>query len=143
MLIVVSVLVLMMAIFGFTFYKYVDAGLQPLDKNNKKLVQVHIPEGSSNKQIAAVLEESNVIKSGMVFNYYVKFKNLTDFQAGYYQMSPSMTLDEIGEMLKEGGTPEPTKIADGKVTIPEGYDIDKIGEAIEKIRISRKQISLH
>lgn len=66
MLIVVSVLVLMMAIFGFTFYKYVDAGLQPLDKNNKKLVQVHIPEGSSNKQIAAVLEESNVIKSGMV-----------------------------------------------------------------------------
>ena len=48
------------------FYKYVDAGLQPLDKNNKKLVQVHIPEGSSNKQIAAVLEESNVIKSGMV-----------------------------------------------------------------------------
>ena len=131
-LIVVSVLVLMMAIFGFTFYKYVDAGLQPLDKNNKKLVQVHIPEGSSNKQIAAVLEESNVIKSGMVFNYYVKFKNLTDFQAGYYQMSPSMTLDEIGEMLKEGGTPEPTKIADGKVTIPEGYDIDKIGEAIEK-----------
>ena len=50
-LIVVSVLVLMMAIFGFTFYKYVDAGLQPLDKNNKKLVQVHIPEGSSNKQI--------------------------------------------------------------------------------------------
>ena len=101
-LIVVSVLVLMMAIFGFTFYKYVDAGLQPLDKNNKKLVQVHIPEGSSNKQIAAVLEESNVIKSGMVFNYYVKFKNLTDFQAGYYQMSPSMTLDEIGEMLKEG-----------------------------------------
>ena len=68
----------------------------------------------------------------MVFNYYVKFKNLTDFQAGYYQMSPSMTLDEIGEMLKEGGTPEPTKIADGKVTIPEGYDIDKIGEAIEK-----------
>ena len=131
-LIVVSVLVLMMAIFGFTFYKYVDAGLQPLDKNNKKLVQVHIPEGSSNKQIAAVLEESNVIKSGMVFNYYVKFKNLTDFQAGYYQMSPSMTLDEIGEMLKEGGTPEPTKIADGKVTIPEGYDLDKIGEAIEK-----------
>ena len=93
---------------------------------------MHIPEGSSNKQIAAVLEESNVIKSGMVFNYYVKFKNLTDFQAGYYQMSPSMTLDEIGEMLKEGGTPEPTKIADGKVTIPEGYDIDKIGEAIEK-----------
>ncbi len=72
MLIVVSVLVLMMAIFGFTFYKYVDAGLQPLETDNKKLVESAYPEGSSNKQIAAVLEESNVIKSGMVFNYYRK-----------------------------------------------------------------------
>ena len=42
-------------------------------------------------------------------------------------------------MLKEGGTPEPTKIADGKVTIPEGYDIDKIGEAIEKYRFQESR----
>ncbi|EOH96898.1 hypothetical protein UAY_02630 [Enterococcus moraviensis ATCC BAA-383] len=131
-LIVASVLILVIAIFGFTFYKYVDAGLQPLDKKNTKLVQVHIPEDSSNKRIANILEDSKVIKSGMVFNYYAKFKNLTDFQAGYYQMSPDMTLDEIGSLLREGGTAEPTQLADGKVTIPEGFDIDKIGDAIEK-----------
>lgn len=131
-LIVASVLILVIAIFGFTFYKYVDAGLQPLDKKNSKLVQVHIPEDSSNKKIANILEESKVIKSGLVFNYYAKFKNLTDFQAGYYQMSPDMTLDDIGALLREGGTAEPTQLADGKVTIPEGFDIEKIGEAIEK-----------
>ncbi|XUB56431.1 UPF0755 protein [Enterococcus sp. DIV0724b] len=131
-LIVASVLILVIAIFGFTFYKYVNAGLQPLDKKDTKLVQVHIPEDSSNKKIANILEDSKVIKSGMVFNYYAKFKNLTDFQAGYYQMSPDMTLDEIGALLREGGTAEPTQLADGKVTIPEGFDIDKIGDAIEK-----------
>ncbi|MBP1046374.1 endolytic transglycosylase MltG [Enterococcus sp. BWM-S5] len=131
-LLVISVLVLVVAVFGFTFYKYVNDGLQPLNKDDSDLVQVHVPEGSSNKQIASILEENKVIKSGMVFNYYIKFKNLTDFQAGYYQMSPDMTLDEIGAMLKAGGTAEPTQIADGKVTIPEGYDIDKIGTAIEE-----------
>ncbi len=131
-LIVASVLILVIAIFGFTFYKYVNAGLQPLDKKNTKLVQVHIPEDSSNKKIANILEDSKVIKSGLVFNYYAKFKNLTDFQAGYYQMAPDMTLDEIGALLREGGTAEPTQLADGKVTIPEGFDIDKIGDAIEK-----------
>ncbi|MGX7150904.1 endolytic transglycosylase MltG [Enterococcus ureasiticus] len=131
-LIVTSVLLLVIAIFGFTFYKYVNAGLQPLDPKDSKLVQVHIPEDSSNKKIANILEDSKVIKSGMVFNYYAKFKNLTDFQAGYYQMSPDMTLDEIGALLREGGTAEPTQLADGKVTIPEGFDIDKIGDAIEK-----------
>lgn len=131
-LIVASVLLLVIAIFGFTLYKYVNAGLQPLDQKDSKLVQVHIPEDSSNKKIANILEDSKVIKSGMVFNYYAKFKNLTDFQAGYYQMAPDMTLDEIGALLREGGTAEPTQLADGKVTIPEGFDIDKIGDAIEK-----------
>ncbi|WP_430733253.1 endolytic transglycosylase MltG [Candidatus Enterococcus ikei] len=131
-LIVASVLILVIAIFGFTLYKYVNSGLQPLDKKDTKLVQVHIPEDSSNKKIANILEDSKVIKSGMVFNYYAKFKNLTDFQAGYYQMSPNMTLDEIGALLREGGTAEPTQLADGKLTIPEGFDIDKIGDAIEK-----------
>lgn len=43
-----------------------------------------------------------------------------------------MIFDEIGEMLKEGGMLELIKIVDGKVMIFEGYDIDKIGEVIEK-----------
>lgn len=129
-LLIVGVLVIVIAIFGFTLYRYINAGLQPLDKNNEKLVQVYIPEGSSNKKIANILEEDKVIKSAMVFNYYAKFKNLTDFQAGYYQMAPNMTLDEVGLALREGGTAEPTQLADGKVTIPEGYDIEKIGDAI-------------
>lgn len=131
-LIVVSVLIFVIIVFGFTFYKYVNDGLQPLDKNDKDLVQVNIPQGSTNKQIAAILEEDKIIKSSMVFNYYMKFKNMADFQAGYYQMSPNMTLDEIGGLLRQGGSAEPTQIADGKVTIPEGYDIEKIGDAIEK-----------
>lgn len=131
-LIIASVLILVIAVFGFTFYKYVNAGLQPLDSKDTKLVQVYIPADSSNKKISNILEESKVIKSAMVFNYYAKFKNLSDFQAGYYQMAPSMTLDEIGTLLRSGGTAEPTKIADAKVTIPEGYDIEKISEAVAK-----------
>lgn len=137
-LMVVGVLLIVIAIFGFTLYRYIETGLQPLDKNNEKLVQVHIPAGSSNKKIANILEEDKVIKSGMVFNYYVKFKNLTDFQAGYYQMSPNMTLDEVGATLREGGTAEPTQLADGKVTIPEGYDIEKIGDAIAENTVFKK-----
>ena len=131
-LLIVSVLVIVIAIFGFTLYRYINSGLKPLDKKDDKLVQVHIPEGSSNKKIANILEEDNVIKSSMVFNYYAKFNNLTGFQAGYYQMAPNMTLDEIGTALRAGGTAEPSPLAEGKVTIPEGYDIEKIGDAIEK-----------
>ena len=35
--------------------------------------------------------------------------------------------------MQEGGTSEPTKVADGKSAIPEGYDIDQIAERVAKV----------
>lgn len=112
-------------------YNYVSAGLKPLDKNDKKLVQVEVPSGSSNRQIGDILEEGEVIRDGMVFNFYTKFKNLTNFQAGYYQFSPNMTLDQISKELQQGGSAEPLDDA-SKLTVPEGYDVDKIASLVAK-----------
>lgn len=118
-------------ILAISGYNYVSAGLKPLDKNDKQLVQVEVPSGSSNRQIGDILEEGDVIRDGMVFNFYTKFKNLTNFQAGYYQFSPNMTLDQISKELQQGGSAEPLDDA-SKLTIPEGYDVDKIAELVAK-----------
>lgn len=118
-------------ILAISGYNYVNAGLKPLDKNDKKLVQVEVPSGSSNRQIGDILEDGDVIRDGMIFNFYTKFKNLTNFQAGYYQFSPNMTLDQISKELQEGGSAEPLDDA-SKVTIPEGYDIDQIATLVAK-----------
>lgn len=118
-------------ILAISGYNYVSAGLKPLDKNDKKLVQVEVPSGSSNRQIGDILEEGEVIRDGMVFNFYTKFKNLTNFQAGYYQFSPNMTLDQISKELQQGGSAEPLDDA-SKLTIPEGYDVDKIASLVAK-----------
>lgn len=112
-------------------YNYVSAGLKPLDRNDKKLVQVEVPSGSSNRQIGDILEDGDVIRDGMVFNFYTKFKNLTNFQAGYYQFSPNMTLDQISKELQQGGSAEPLDDA-SKLTIPEGYDVDQIASLVAK-----------
>ncbi|EMF0393879.1 aminodeoxychorismate lyase [Enterococcus sp. AZ078] len=138
-LVIVLTLLIIGGVLGFTIYRYVDSGLKPLDPKNDQLVQIEIPSGSSNKQIGEILEQDQVIKSGIVFNYYTKFKNMTGFQAGYYQMAPNMTLDEIGKQLQEGGTSEPTKVADGKVVIPEGYDIEQIAARVAKVTGKDKQ----
>jgi len=118
-------------ILAISGYNYVSAGLKPLDKNDKKLVQVEIPSGSSNRQIGDILEDGEVIRDGMVFNFYTKFKNLTNFQAGYYQFSPNMTLDQISKELQQGGSAEPLDDA-SKLTVPEGYDVDKIASLVAK-----------
>lgn len=130
--IVVAALIISIAVFGFSFYRYWQSGLQPLNKNDDHLKQVHIPYRSSTKDIGSILEKDKIIKSGFVFSYYVKMNNLTDFQAGYYQMSPDMTLDQIASLLQEGGTDEPVAIADAKITIPEGYTVEQIADVVAK-----------
>jgi UPF0755 protein len=125
--IVVIALIVIGGVLGFSVYRYVTSGLQPLDPEKTEKVAVEIPSGSSNKMIGEILEKDKIIKSGMIFNYYTKFNNLTGFQAGNYQFSPSMTLDEISSRLQQG---EGSVTSDAKVTIPEGYDIDQIGDAL-------------
>lgn len=131
--IIVSVaLIVTVGIAAFSFYSFFKSSLKPLDPKNDKLVQVEIPIGSSSKQIGQVLEKDKVIKSGLVFSYYVKMNNISDFQAGFYQMAPNMTLEEITKNLQAGGTAEPEALADGKITIPEGYQVDQIAKLFEE-----------
>ena len=128
----VSALVILAMILGFAIYRYWQTGTQPLDASNNSLKQVEIPIGSSNKGIGTILEKNKIIKSGLVFNYYMKMENQTDFKGGYYQMSPNMSLDEIASLLKEGGTEEPLALADGKISIPEGYSLEQVAEVVEE-----------
>ncbi len=136
--IVMVTLIVVGLIFGLSTYRYVTSSLKPLDPDNSEVVLVEIPIGSSNKMIGNILEKDQVIKSATIFNYFMKFNNLTGFQAGKYQLAPNMTLDEIGHTLQEGGISGDQ--ADARIIVKEGFDIDKIGDAIaESTDYSKKE----
>ncbi len=122
-------------------YRYVDSALQPVDKNAKSEITVSIPIGSTNKDIASALEEKHVIKSATVFNYYVKFHNYTDFQAGSYQFSQAETLDDIINKLRQGGDAGSTKTAVTQVLVKEGITIDQIGDSLNKLTSKNKNLT--
>ena len=121
-------LMLLVAVIGTT---YVYSAVNPIDKTDKKYVQVEIPVGSGNKLIGQILEEKGLIKNSTVFNFYTKFKNYGNFQSGYYNLQKSMSMGEIAKSLQIGGTAEPTKPVLGKVLIPEGYSIRQMAKAME------------
>ncbi|WP_248628618.1 endolytic transglycosylase MltG [uncultured Enterococcus sp.] len=134
--IVVVVLVLIISILGFTVFRYVQSSLNPLNPESDKKVEITIPTGSSNKQIGEILEKGKIIKSGLVFNYYTKFNNLTGFQAGTYKLSANMTLDTISKKLQGGNG---LSVADVKLTIPEGFTIEQIADKLaDKTKLSKK-----
>lgn len=118
---------LLVLVVGVVGYNYITNALKPFEPENTELVEVEIPMGTSTKGIAEVLESESIIKDATVFNYYLKTQNAPEFQAGFYQFAPSMELDEIIEVLSEGGAPTPIS-EDFKILVIEGATIDQIAE---------------
>jgi len=128
-LIIVLILVIGGGIAGISIYNYVEKALQPVNPESEDTVDVEIPIGSNLDTIARVLEENGIIHDDRIFKYYVKFNNETNFQAGSYSLTQSMTLDEIIQSLKTGKVyREPVF----KMTVPEGLTLDQIANVIDK-----------
>jgi UPF0755 protein len=124
-LIVLTILIITLVAVGISGYLYIKSALKPVDPETTETKDVEIPLGSSVSTIGSILEENGIIANATIFKYYVKFKNEADFQAGNYDFSPSMTLDEIIDSLKTGKIIEEAVLT---VTIPEGKKIEDIAK---------------
>lgn len=110
-----------------SIYLYINRALGPMDKNSDEVVEVHIPIGSTSSDIGNILEEANMIRNANIFRYYVRYKNESGFQAGDYQLSKNMSVQEIIDALKEGKILlEPVIV----FTIPEGLWLEDIVQII-------------
>ena len=127
---VVIIALLALAITGYAGYSYVKSSLSPIDPNATSVVQVEIPEGSSTKEIGNILVQNKLIKNATIFNYYSKLKSYNNFQSGYYNLSQSMSVDELAKALQESGTAEPVDPIAGKVLVIEGYTLEQIAQAV-------------
>lgn len=121
--VVIISLILIFIVGIISGYFYIKSALQPVDPDSDKDVNVEVPMGSSTSDIAAILEDHNIIKDDIVFRVYTKLNNVTDFQAGEYILSPSMGIEELIEALQNGKVMEAPLYT---ITIPEGKTIDEI-----------------
>src|SRR5690625_2137921 len=104
-------------------YFYIKSALEPVDPDSKEKIEIEIPLGSSSTDIANILEKNGLIKNSKVFRFYLKFKNYSDFQAGEYTLTPSLTLDKIIKELQSGKVMEEPLF---RITIPEGKNVEQI-----------------
>ena len=124
---------------GYFGYQYVQSSLQPVDASSKQYVTVQIPEGANIQTIGSTLEKSGLIKHGVIFAFYAKYKNYSDLKSGYYNLQKSMSTEDIIHELQKGGTPEPQAPALANLTIPEGYTIDQIAQAVGQLEGNFKE----
>lgn len=126
----VGIAIIAIALIGsISSYFYISNALKPVDPDNKKAVKIELPIGSNIDTISQTLEDKGVIRNAKIFKYYTKFKNASGFQAGTYQIPPSMSIDDIIKSLKTGKV---YRKADLQITIPEGLTLDQMGNIIAK-----------
>ena len=119
---------------GYFGYQYVQSSLQPVDADSKQYVTVQIPEGANVQEIGKTLEDAGLIKHGLVFSLYAKYKNYADLKSGYYNLQKSMSTEDIIHELQKGGTAEAQEPALATLTIPEGYTIDQMAQAVGQLQ---------
>ncbi|VNR87052.1 endolytic transglycosylase MltG [uncultured Streptococcus sp.] len=119
---------------GYFGYQYVQSSLQPVDADSKQYVTVQIPEGSNVQEIGKTLEDAGLIKHGLVFSLYAKYKNYADLKSGYYNLKKSMSTEDIIHELQKGGTAEAQEPVLATLTIPEGYTIDQMAQAVGQLQ---------
>lgn len=128
-LIISTVIVALVLVLGISMYFYIKGALKPVNESANKSVKIELPIGSSLDSISQTLEEKGIIKNAKVFKYYAKFKNESAFQAGTYELTQSMTIDEIIKSLKTGKVYRQPEFT---ITVPEGLTLDQIAERVSK-----------
>lgn len=93
-------------------------------------VTVDIPANATGAEIGNMLEEKHVISNAFVFRTALAVKgDSKKLQAGHYKFDQGITVKEAIIELHKGGNDFAT------VTIPEGYTVSQIAEALKKADI--------
>ncbi|MEI8215584.1 MAG: endolytic transglycosylase MltG [Eubacteriales bacterium] len=123
-IVIISIIVIALLFFA-TAFVYISNSSKPINPNNKAVVNLEIPKGSSSGEIARLLYDSKLIGNELVFKIKTKIGNYGSlYKAGYYSLNQSMSMDEIMNLIKKGSA------LTVRFTIPEGFDIKRISERL-------------
>ena len=130
---VISALIVVGVIGGGIYTVY---ALQPANRHNEQVVNVHIPDGATDDEIADILKKDGLIRNTTIFKAWLKTHSATNFQAGDFYISPSMNNKQIVSQLQGGGG----RPVVGHVLVKEGQTIDQIGDTVAKnTKYSKKE----
>lgn len=121
---IILIVLIVLAVAGaFIWYK---TNIKPVQTNEEK-VEVTIESGSGVVGIAEKLEKENVIRNADAFKIYMKLHGKgKQLQAGKYELSKNMTIDQIIDTLSQGKIKDETV----KIQFIEGNNMRYVAKLI-------------
>ncbi|GHU49225.1 aminodeoxychorismate lyase [Clostridia bacterium] len=126
--IVIIIIIAVCAVIAAGLLFYFQNQLKPVEPGNDTAVAVEIPEGSGTRSVGNILESSGLIGDVNVFRLKSRLDNYDGkFKAGAYELSKSMSMEEIMAELTKGG-----KAKSKRFTIPEGLRVTEVRDKLAK-----------
>lgn len=126
-LVVLVILALAAFVAGSNYYNQQLQPVEPEAVDNYRLIE--IPSGANAALIGELLYEAGLIRNQQVFQFYVRRHSLGHrFIAGIYNLSPSLSVEQIVEKLISGEIYAETIW----FTIPEGFTVKEIAQRLEE-----------
>ena len=112
-----------------------NSSISPVKGDDNKYT-VEIPMGSGVATIAQKLENEGLIKSRLAFRIYVKLNNVSNLQAGKYEMTKNMSVEEIIKLLQTGKIASEDVIS---ITFVEGKNMRWVAKKIAETTNNSEQ----
>lgn len=104
------------------------------DVNSSKTIEIKVPRGANADAIGQQLEAAGVIKYASAFKNYVDLNNVNNLNAGYFTLSPKMSIQTIVKHLQQPGalTPNGNDLQPGFVLMREGENAAQFAHNVAK-----------
>ena len=117
-------------------WQWYHLNLKPADVSVTELELFVVDRGQSAERIAEALEDRDLIKSAFVFSWYVRVNDhYSELQAGNFEVSQSMSVPEIVEVLKDA------QASNSRVTIIPGLRRDEVFDSLVEQGFSRAAVT--
>ena len=126
-LILLIVLVLAIVISGIVAMNWYNSNLEPVSEVSEN-IRVEVESGSVVSTISEMLEKEGVIKNATVMRLYCKLNDITNLQAGKYDLNPSEDMATVIAHIVNG------EVASDeiKITFIEGKTVKDFAKVIAK-----------
>ena len=129
-------LVVLAGLIVLIIWQWYQLGQNPADNKATETQLFVVETGQSLDRIAEALKYRELIRSATAFRWYVRIgDHYSEFQAGNFEISPSMTVSEVVEVLKYG------QATSNRVTILPGQRLDQVAEALVEQGFSRSVVA--
>lgn len=135
LLIIIAVVLLIVLGGAFWVKNTYESDLKAVSSSSEK-VNFSVEKGMTTDEIAKSLKEKGLIKSDLIFRYYMRInKNIGSIQAGEYLLDKNQSLEDIVRVLTGG------KVATDLVTILPAKNLDLIKKSLIKSGYTENEVN--